>query len=915
MTTLAHNSDITAKFLSHVMPVGTTLELRIPQSQYIKGNFIGPSPRFSQTLAGWYDSPASFMVDAGKLRGVNGYVTANPCDPALLARSYNQLVASKHTTKDENIVCLRWAFVDIDPIRPADISSSNAELATALGRRDAILAAHPELAACSLTGCSGNGAFILVRLPDLPNDEVNKKFVADTLAILSAKHSDDAVKVDVTTKNPARIMGIPGNIKCKGSQVGDRVWRRATLDDSMVVSGQTFDLVSFVAEHAAMLPSDPATARRAKSKPGTTIPPSPSPNASYATLDASTDDAERIFRAARYLSSIEPAIAGQGGHDQTYDAACALVKGYDLRPELARPILEEWNKRCQPPWASNDIDHKLRDADETVDDKPRGYLFDSVKPAASVPAVAGQPNAPAPVPDPDNTPIPMGTEACPFRLGKSFLRKTHNHEEGYTLRFWQEEFHHWIGGAYHYVAKGELKGSLATFAQEDFEKIYYNQLAAMVSSSDPSKIPRPIPVTTNLTANIVQAMSGIVQLKAAQHPAQPCWLDGDDQWQIADIIPMKNEIVHLPSYLAGQPCTRKPTPRLFTEHVLKYEWEPNAPKPVRWLEFLKGIWPDADDQESIDTLQEWFGLNLVPVTKYQKMMAFIGPPRAGKGVISSILREMVGPENCAGPTLNGLVELFGMQSLIGKLSAIVDDARISGKSDHAVIAERLLSISGEGCLDVRRMHRSQWTGVLPCRVTLISNELPRLNDNSNALANRFIILKFTKSHLGKEDSSLKATFLRELPGILLWAIEGLRRLTERGHFIQPKSAVEIHEEMEDMASPVGSFVRDCCSVHADDTVDKSQIYLAWKQWCEVNGKKEVGELNVFCRNLRSVVPGLKARRLTRGSRQERVFQGVGLLPPSEMFGEAPAVGGVGESESGDEVGEGAGYTDESGVPF
>ena len=93
----------------------------------------------------------------------------------------------------------------------------------------------------------------------------------------------------------------------------------------------------------------------------------------------------------------------------------------------------------------------------------------------------------------------------------------------------------------------------------------------------------------------------------------------------------------------------------------------------------------------------------------------------------------------AGPTLSSLAGDFGLAPLLGKPLAVISDARLSGRGNHVVV-ERLLSISGEDFLTVNRKYREQWTGQLPTRFMLISNELPQLGDASAAIANRFIPL-------------------------------------------------------------------------------------------------------------------------------------------------------------------------------
>ena len=86
---------------------------------------------------------------------------------------------------------------------------------------------------------------------------------------------------------------------------------------------------------------------------------------------------------------------------------------------------------------------------------------------------------------------------------------------------------------------------------------------------------------------------------------------------------------------------------------------------------------------------------------------------------------MLGRLNVAAPTLTSLATHFGLQVLIGKPVAIISDARMGKQTPVSVIAERLLSISGEDQLTVDRKYKDPWTGYLPTRFMILSNELPR----------------------------------------------------------------------------------------------------------------------------------------------------------------------------------------------
>ena len=169
-----------------------------------------------------------------------------------------------------------------------------------------------------------------------------------------------------------------------------------------------------------------------------------------------------------------------------------------------------------------------------------------------------------------------------------------------------------------------------------------------------------------------------------------------------------------------------------------------------------------------------------------------------------MLTGLLGRHNVAAPTLAGLATNFGLSPLIDKPLALISDARLSGRTDSSVVVERLLSISGEDAITVDRKYREPWTGRLPARFVILTNELPRLSDSSGALASRFVALVLTRSFYGHENPLLTDELLAEAPGIFNWALDGLDRLTERGYFVVPTSARESIDALADLASPAAA---------------------------------------------------------------------------------------------------------------
>ena len=69
-----------------------------------------------------------------------------------------------------------------------------------------------------------------------------------------------------------------------------------------------------------------------------------------------------LDNARAHLANMPPAISGQGGHDATMKAAVALVRGFSLSQADALSLLEEYNRRCDPPWRRAELEHKIKSA-------------------------------------------------------------------------------------------------------------------------------------------------------------------------------------------------------------------------------------------------------------------------------------------------------------------------------------------------------------------------------------------------------------------------------------------------------------------------------------------------------------------------------------------------------------------------
>jgi hypothetical protein len=194
---------------------------------------------------------------------------------------------------------------------------------------------------------SGYGlqGYWLFEQPWVFKDDADRQKAADLARrlqdLLQEKAKGCGWKID-STHDLARILRLPGTYNCKGDY--------PVLVRVLQTGGpryQVGDLLALVTPQG----HKPWTA---KTSNGTSL----------------------IERARKYVAKMPTAISGQRGHDATWAVTQALVRGFDLSVAESRPLLEEYNRRCEPPWSEKELEHKLGQAHEKSR-LSRGYLLNA----------------------------------------------------------------------------------------------------------------------------------------------------------------------------------------------------------------------------------------------------------------------------------------------------------------------------------------------------------------------------------------------------------------------------------------------------------------------------------------------------------------------------------------------------------
>jgi len=310
---------------------------------------------------------------------------------------------------------------------------------------------------------------------------------------------------------------------------------------------------------------------------------------------------------------------------------------------------------------------------------------------------------------------------------KAFLLEKYHHAEGFTLKHYNGDFYCWTGRNYNQVPIELIKKEMQNWLTD----------ALMYKKSDGLV---PFPANDKTINSVVNALE--LECLLSSNIDIGAWL-GNDLPPTANPIFVKNCVY---DWRTGEQFIHDP--RWFNVSCVDANIEGNTPTPHRWQRFLNDLW--GDDQKSKALLLEFMGLCLIPDTSYQKMLFLIGLPRSGKGTIIRILTAILGAINVANPSADQLATEFGLQPLVGKLLAVLSDARFTGKEIQVAI-ERLLNITGEDRMMINRKHQTHLNTKLLTKILVAANAMPILPDNSGAVANRVLYLQLSNSFLGRED--------------------------------------------------------------------------------------------------------------------------------------------------------------------
>lgn len=296
------------------------------------------------------------------------------------------------------------------------------------------------------------------------------------------------------------------------------------------------------------------------------------------------------------------------------------------------------------------------------------------------------------------------------------------------------------------------------------------------------------------------------------------------------------------------------------------DYDPTAKCP-RWEQFLREVMT-GQNEATIPFLQRAAGYSLTGFTGEHCLFLLYGTGRNGKSVLIKTVQHVLGDY-----AMQADWQSFSIRKNSGGMEIREDIARLAGSrfvaaiesAEHVRLAENIVkAVTGGDRITARHLYKGSFEFEPQFKLWLATNHLPKITGTDEAIWSRIRLIPFTVTiPPEKRDKHLAEKLQAEAPGILNWALEGLKMYREDG-LQTPHTVSAATANYRQESDLINRFFDSCCVCSEKAKVGAAELYAAYKRWTGEAGETYQMSEKEF-----------KDTLLQRGVRQER--KNVGLF--------------------------------------
>jgi putative DNA primase/helicase len=245
------------------------------------------------------------------------------------------------------------------------------------------------------------------------------------------------------------------------------------------------------------------------------------------------------------------------------------------------------------------------------------------------------------------------------------------------------------------------------------------------------------------------------------------------------------------------------------------------------LKFMHEVMADDD----VETVLDFIAYCLWRGFPFHKLLLFVGFGRNGKGVMTEIIRRLLGTRNVSGESLQQiLTNRFASARLFGKLANIDADLSKETLRNTGILKK----LTGGDLIRAEEKYKTPFDFINYAKLIFAANQLPDTEDHTSPFFSRPIIIKFPNQFVGeKADHHIidKLCTEEELTRFLSLVIERLPRVLKDGIRVKNKSIEETYENYISASDSFRAFVEAVVEQNEGNKIQKNKVYQEYVFFC------------------------------------------------------------------------------------